>query len=462
MATLYDKIWASHEICKLEDGSSIMHVDRHLIQDVTSPQAFEHINVCKRKVCHPELALAVADHNAPTNEAEMDELSKIQVNFMRTNCRRHKIKYIEIGDVNFGIVHVIAPELGLILPGSLVVCGDSHTSTHGAFGSLAFGIGTGEIEHVLATQTIILKKQKNLLIEILGKMCDFVTVKDVILHVISRIGASGGIGSVIEYTGNVVSELAMDARMTLCNMTIEAGSICGLIAPDVKTIEYLQSRKFAPKGRQWNLACDYWKVLKSDSKADFDKTRSFDISNIEPQVTWGTTPAASVGITQTVPFYEEVKLSMSLSDYNRQLDYMGLVAGQKMRDLTVDKVFIGACTNSRLDDLRAAAAVVKGKKVHSSLQAIVVPGSYEVKKRAEQEGLDRIFKEAGFEWRTPGCSMCIGINSDRCAPYERCASTSNRNFEGRQGVLSRTHLMSPVTAAATAITGKITDVREIV
>ncbi len=460
MATLYDKIWNSHEICKLNNGSSLIYIDRHLIQDVTSPQAFEWLKERNMGVCCPELSLAIADHNASTNNTDLDFESKVQVDFMRNNCQKYGIKYIEIGSKDFGIVHVVAPELGLIMPGSIIVCGDSHTSTHGAFGSLAFGIGTKEVEHVLATQTLVSRKLKNLLIKLIGKKKSYITAKDIVMHVIAKIGVSGGNQSVIEYFGNVVDEMSMEARMTLCNMTIEAGATSGIIAPDDKTIEYLFLKKYSPKKQNWEIAVNYWKSLKSDGAEDFDNVLSIDVSYIKPQVTWGTTPATSINITDAVPSYEKLSINISKQDFDRHLDYMGIKANQKICGLVINKAFIGSCTNSRLEDIRSIANVIKNKKVHQDVHAIIVPGSYNVKVQAEKEGLDRIFKEAGFEWRNPGCSMCIGINADRIAPYERCASTSNRNFEGRQGYLGRTHLMSPIMVAAAAIEGKITDVRE--
>lgn len=453
--TLYDKIWESH-VVDYDNNSDmyLIYIDRHLIHEVTSAQAFDGIRLNNRKIAHPEKTLAVADHNTPTKDISCvkDEDSRIQLETLAKNTKEFGIEYFPLGDKNNGICHVIAPELGFILPGATVVCGDSHTATHGAFGALAWGIGTSQVEHTLATQTISLKKSKNMKIEVDGKLGIGVTPKDVILHIIGIIGTAGGTGYAIEFCGNIFEEMSIEGRMTVCNMTIEAGARFGIIAPDEKTFEYLKNKSRVPKSENWDKALEYWKTLKSDEDAIFDNIIKINASEIEPQITWGTSPEDVIPISGIIPEpANETKL--------RALKYMGLTAGMKATDIKIDRVFIGSCTNSRIEDLREVAKVVKGKKVAPNVMAIIVPGSYLVKKMAEDEGLAQIFIESGFEWRNPGCSMCLAMNDDKLNPGERCASTSNRNFEGRQGYMSRTHLMSPAMAAMAAICGHLCDVR---
>ncbi len=461
--TLYDKIWSEHLIDQQKDGTALLYVDRHLVHEVTSPQAFEGLRLAKRKVRKPNLTLAVADHNVPTTNRSKgidDKESKIQVETLESNCKEFGIKIFDMKDKRQGIVHIIGPEQGFTQPGTVIVCGDSHTATHGAFGALAFGIGTSEVEHVLATQTLIQKKSKNLRINITGKLPVGVTSKDVILQTIGKIGTAGGTGMVIEYAGTLIENLNMEQRMTICNMSIEAGARAGLIAPDEKTIEYLKNKPMSPKGVNWDRAVEYWSKLKSDQDAKFDKEIELKGEDISPMVTWGTSPQDVVSITGNIPDpdkeeNEDIKASM-----NRSLNYMGLKPNTKITDIKIDRIFIGSCTNGRIGDLREAAKIIKGKKVAENVNAMVVPGSGLVKEQAEQEGIDKIFKEAGFEWREPGCSMCLAMNADKLNPKERCASTSNRNFEGRQGRGGRTHLVSPSMAAAAAISGHLTDVRK--
>ncbi len=460
--TLYDKIWDAHVIETNEDGSSLIFIDRHLIHEVTSPQAFEGLRAAGRTVRHPEKTLAVVDHNVPTTDRSKgieDPEAKLQIETLARNCAEFGITYFDEHDERQGIVHVVGPEQGFTLPGTTIVCGDSHTSTHGAFGALAHGIGTSEVEHVLATQTLIQKKAKNMRVWVRGQLPDGVTPKDVILAIIGEIGTAGGTGYVIEYAGNVFEEMSVEGRMTVCNMSIEAGARAGLIAPDEKTIEYFRGRPMAPKGELWDKAVAYWKTLKSDDDAVFDKEVELDAANLPPLVTWGTSPEDVVSVNGRVPDPADVEDETRRAMIARKLDYMGLRPGQKITDIPVDVVFIGSCTNGRLEDLRAAAAVVRGKTVNPAVKALVVPGSGVVKEQAEAEGLDKVFRQAGFEWREPGCSMCLAMNADRLQPGQRCASTSNRNFEGRQGFKGRTHLVSPAMAAAAAIAGHFVDIR---
>ena len=464
LKTLYDKIWENHLVNEQEDGTCLIYVDRHLVHEVTSPQAFEGLRLNNRKVRRPELTLAVPDHNVPTTDRSKgidDEQSRVQVETLRNNCKEFGVKLFDVNDKRQGIVHIIGPEQGFTQPGTVIVCGDSHTATHGAFGALAFGIGTSEVEHVLATQTLIQKKSKNLRINVIGSLPKGVTAKDVILKIIGTIGTAGGTGYVIEFTGEVIKGLSMEERMTVCNMTIEAGARAGLIAPDEKTFEYLKEKKMSPKGESWNKAVNFMKSLYSDDGCKFDKEISINGSEIEPLVTWGTSPQDVSPITGVVPDPEKEKNADRKMAMKRSLEYMGLEANTKISEIKIDKIFIGSCTNGRIEDLRVAAELLKGKKVAGNVTAMVVPGSGLVKAQAEEEGLDKIFINAGFEWREPGCSMCLGMNPDQLKPKERCASTSNRNFEGRQGRGGRTHLVSPGMAIAAAITGHLTDVRKI-
>ncbi len=462
--TLYDKIWENHLVHEQKDGTSLIYVDRHLVHEVTSPQAFEGLRLQKRKVRRPEFTLAVSDHNVPTTDRSKgidDKESRIQVETLRNNCKEFEVELFDVNDKRQGIVHVIGPEQGFTQPGAVIVCGDSHTATHGAFGALAFGIGTSEVEHVLATQTLIQKKTKNLRINVNGTLPKGVTAKDVILKIIGTIGTAGGTGYVVEYAGSVISNLSMEERMTVCNMTIEAGARAGLIAPDKKTFDYLKDRTMSPKGENWDKAVKFWKTLYSDKNCAFDKEIHIQGEDIEPLVTWGTSPQDVSPVTGLVPDPEKEKNEDRKMAMKRSLEYMGLKANTKISDIKIDKIFIGSCTNGRIEDLRVAADLLKGKKIAKNISAMVVPGSGLVKQQAEKEGLDKIFKEAGFEWREPGCSMCLGMNPDQLKPKERCASTSNRNFEGRQGRGGRTHLVSPGMAIAAAINGHLSDVREI-
>ena len=462
--TLYDKIWDDHVAHEAEDGTCRLYIDRHLVHEVTSPQAFEGLRMAGRSVRAPDKTIAVPDHNVPTtagrnNPDQMPEDSRIQVAALDKNAKDFGIHYYPVSDIRQGIVHIVGPEQGWTLPGMTVVCGDSHTATHGAFGALAHGIGTSEVEHVLATQTLIQKKSKNMKVEITGKLRPGVTAKDITLSVIGETGTAGGTGYVIEYCGEAIRDLSMEGRMTVCNMAIEGGARAGLIAPDEKTFEYVKGRPHAPKGAAWEAALDYWQTLFSDDDAHWDKVVTIKGEDIAPVVTWGTSPEDVLPITAEVPSPDSFE-GGKVGAAQRSIDYMGLTAGQKLSDIEIDTVFIGSCTNGRIEDLRAAAEVVKGKKV-AVKRAMVVPGSGLVRAQAEEEGLADIFREAGFEWRLAGCSMCLAMNPDQLAPEERCASTSNRNFEGRQGFKGRTHLMSPGMAAAAAITGKLTDVREL-
>jgi 3-isopropylmalate/(R)-2-methylmalate dehydratase large subunit len=462
--TLFEKIWDSHVVHRQEDGTCVLYIDRHLVHEVTSPQAFEGLRTTGRKVRRPDATLAVADHNVPTTdrtEGIKEEESRIQVETLEKNCAGFGVPYFSMNDIRQGIVHIIGPEQGLTQPGMTIVCGDSHTATHGAFGALAFGIGTSEVEHVLATQTLIQKPAKNMRIRLEGKLPLGVTAKDLILAVIGRIGTAGGTGHVIEYAGEAISGLSMEGRMTVCNMSIEAGARAGLIAPDETTYEYLKGRPMAPKGGAWEQAVAYWRTLPSDPGAAYDKEVVLQASEIDPQVTWGTSPEAVLPITGKVPDPADEPDEGRRRAIERALDYMGLQPGTPLKEVKIDRVFIGSCTNGRIEDLRAVAAIAKGRKVAPWVQAMVVPGSGLVKHQAEEEGLDRILKEAGFDWREPGCSMCLAMNPDRLEPGERCASTSNRNFEGRQGRGGRTHLVSPAMAAAAALAGRLADVREL-
>ncbi len=462
--TLYDKIWDDHVVDTQEDGTCLLYIDRHLVHEVTSPQAFEGLRMAGRKVRHPEKTLAVVDHNVPTTPDRVDgiknEESRIQVEAMARNAADFDVEYFNEADKRQGIVHIVGPEQGFTLPGMTIVCGDSHTSTHGAFGALAHGIGTSEVEHVLATQTLIQKKAKNMLVRVDGQLPDGVTAKDIILAIIGEIGTAGGTGHVIEFAGEAIRSLSMEGRMTVCNMTIEGGARAGLIAPDEKTFEYIKDRPRAPKGEAWDLAMAYWKSLHTDERAHFDQTVVLDAANLPPIVSWGSSPEDVVSITGEVPDPEQIEDENKRASKRRALDYMGLSAGTKITDIELDRVFIGSCTNGRIEDLRAVAKVVEGRKVAERVDAMIVPGSGLVKEQAESEGLDKIFVEAGFDWREPGCSMCLAMNDDRLKPGERCASTSNRNFEGRQGFKGRTHLVSPAMAAAAAIAGHFVDIRE--
>ena len=461
--TLYDKIWEDHMVHQQSDGTELLYVDRHLIHEVTSPQAFEGLRINKRKVRRPDLTLAVADHNVPTSDRSKgitDEESRIQVDTLRNNCKEFSVELFDMNDKRQGIVHIIGPEQGFTQPGTVIVCGDSHTATHGAFGTLAFGIGTSEVEHVLATQTLIQKKSKNFRVNVNGKLPLGVTAKDVILKIIGTIGTAGGTGYVIEFAGEVIKNLSMEERMTICNMTIEAGARAGIIQPDQKTYDYLKGKPKSPKGKKWDSALTFWKTLYSDKDSKFDKEININGNDIEPLVTWGTSPQDVASVTGSVPDPEKENDEERKVAMYRSLEYMGLKPNIKISDIKIDKVFIGSCTNGRIEDLRNAAKIVKGKKIAKTVNAMVVPGSGLVKNQAEQEGLDKIFIEAGFEWREPGCSMCLAMNADKLSPKERCASTSNRNFEGRQGRGGRTHLVSPAMAAAAAIDGCLTDVRK--
>ena len=462
--TLFDKIWDAHLVHSDPNAASILYIDRHLVHEVTSPQAFEGLRNTNRKVRSPERTLAVADHNIPTSnrsEGIKDEESRIQVETLAKNASDFSVPYFNMEDIRQGIVHVIGPEQGFTQPGMTIVCGDSHTATHGAFGALAFGIGTSEVEHVLATQTLIQKPAKNMLVEVNGSLPPGVTAKDIILEIIGKIGTAGGTGYVIEYAGSTIRDLSMEGRMTICNMSIEAGARAGMIAPDEKTYEYLKGKPMSPSGDNWIKALEWWKSLPSDENAIYDKKISIDASKLVPTVTWGTSPEDTAPITGTVPDPKNEKDLAIKAKLERALSYMDLKPGQKISEIKIDTVFIGSCTNSRIEDLRAASKIVKGKKVSNEIRAMIVPGSGLVKEQAEKEGLDSIFKEAGFDWREPGCSMCLAMNADRLSPGERAASTSNRNFEGRQGRLGRTHLVSPEMAAAAAIKGYLTDVRNL-
>ena len=461
--TLYDKIWIDHLVHQQDDGTSLLFVDRHLIHEVTSPQAFEGLRNSNRKVRQPNLTLAVVDHNIPTTDRSkgIDDIdSKIQVETLEKNCKDFGVKLFGMEDKRQGIVHIVGPEQGFTQPGTVIVCGDSHTATHGAFGALAFGIGTSEVEHVLATQTLVQKKAKNFRINVNGKLSLGVTSKDVILQIIGKIGTAGGTGCVLEYAGSVISNLSVEQRMTICNMSIEGGARAGLIQPDEKIFNYLKGRPMSPKKENWEKALEYWHSLKTDNEAEFDKEINLNGEDIAPMVTWGTSPEDVVSINGKVPNPDNEQNEDKKNSINRSLKYMGLKPDVKIKDIKIDKVFIGSCTNGRIEDLREAAQILKNKKKATHVHGMVVPGSGLVKEQAEQEGLDKIFKDSGFEWREPGCSMCLAMNADKLKPQERCASTSNRNFEGRQGRGGRTHLVSPGMAAAAAIAGNLDDVRK--
>ncbi len=462
--TLFDKIWDAHVVHRQDDGTCLIYIDRHLVHEVTSPQAFEGLRNAGRTVRAPNRTLAVADHNVPTTDRSAgiaDEESRIQVEALAKNAADFGVPYFAMNDIRQGIVHVIGPEQGFTQPGMTIVCGDSHTATHGAFGALAFGIGTSEVEHVLATQTLIQKPAKNMRITVDGDLAPGVTAKDIILAIIGKIGTAGGTGHVIEFAGSAIRGLSMEGRMTICNMAIEGGARAGMIAPDEKTFAYLEGRPMAPQGDMWQKAVDYWRTLPSDADARYDTEIVLPASEIAPTVTWGTSPEDALAITAAVPDPEKEKDQVKRAKIERAIDYMGLKPGQKLTDVKIDTVFIGSCTNSRIEDLRAAAGIADGRKVADGIRAMVVPGSGLVKEQAEAEGLDKVFVAAGFEWREPGCSMCLAMNADKLAEGERCASTSNRNFEGRQGRGGRTHLVSPEMATAAALTGYLTDIRDM-
>ena len=462
--TLYDKIWDNHIVSINDDGTTILYIDRHLVHEVTSPQAFEGLRMSGRKVRRPEFTLATADHNVPTMNRDKgiaDPDSKLQVETLERNASENNITYLPMSDKRQGIVHIVGPEQGFTQPGMTIVCGDSHTSTHGAFGALAWGIGTSEVEHTLATQTLIQTKAKNMCIKITGEVVDGVTAKDIILAIIKKIGTAGGTGYVIEYTGDVIKNLSMEGRMTVCNMSIEAGARAGLISPDEKTWEYLKGRPLAPSGEEFETAIKYWQSLATDEGAQYDEIVEIKADEIIPQVTWGTSPEDVVSIDGYVPDPKNASSDEKNRSIEIALDYMCLEPNTPINEIEVNKVFIGSCTNGRIEDLRAVSKIAKGRKVEKNVHAMIVPGSGLVKEQAEKEGLDKIFIEAGFDWRDPGCSMCLAMNADKLKPQERCASTSNRNFEGRQGRGGRTHLMSPQMAAAAAIKGKLTDFRDL-
>jgi 3-isopropylmalate/(R)-2-methylmalate dehydratase large subunit len=463
--TLYDKIWELHEVRRDDNATALLYIDRHLVHEVTSPQAFEGLEIAKRSLWRKRSILAVPDHNVPTIGLELgitDPVARLQVDTLNQNCDKYGLTEFKMGDVRQGIVHVIGPEQGATLPGMTVVCGDSHTSTHGAFAALAFGIGTSEVEHVMATQCLIQKKSKNMRVTVAGKVAEGITAKDIVLHIIGEIGTAGGTGCTIEFAGEAITNLSMEGRMTVCNMTIEAGARAGLIACDQTTLDYVRGRPFAPQDEIWEQAVACWADLHSEPDAVFDREVIIDARDIAPQVTWGTSPEMVCAVHQNIPDPAQEPDPIKAGGMQNALDYMGLKANMPLDQVFVDKIFIGSCTNSRIEDLRAAATVVKGRKVADTVKlAMVVPGSGLIKQQAEDEGLDRIFVEAGFEWREPGSSMCLGMNADQLEPGERCASTSNRNFEGRQGQGGRTHLVSPAMAAAAAVKGHFTDVREL-
>ena len=461
--TMFEKIWNAHLVDE-QDGNSIVYIDRHLVHEVTSPQAFEGLRLAGRTVRRPETTYAVPDHNIPTKNQDQpiaDPISALQVETLRKNCREFGITLFDLGDERSGIVHVMGPEQGLTLPGATIVCGDSHTATHGAFGALAFGIGTSEVEHVLATQTLQQKKPKNMLVQVEGVHPEFVTPKDIILAIIGKIGTAGGTGYVIEYAGETIRSMSMEGRMTLCNMSIEAGARAGMVAPDEKTFEHLKNRPFAPSGNTFDVAVSAWKELPSDPDAKFDVTLNINANDVLPQVTWGTSPGMVTDINSRVPDPAKIQNSMERKSIEQALEYMDLKANMPIQEISIDRVFIGSCTNSRIEDLRSVAEFVKGRLVNESVSAMIVPGSGIIKLQAEKEGLDKIFTAAGFDWRQPGCSMCLAMNDDVLKPGERCASTSNRNFEGRQGKGGRTHLVSPLMAAAAAIAGHFVDPRNL-
>ena len=462
--TLYDKIWDDHLVANNEDGTSLLYIDRHLVHEVTSPQAFEGLRIAGRNVRAPKRTLAVVDHNVPTTDRSQgidDPDSKLQVETLAKNASDFGVEYFDELDERQGVVHIVGPEQGFTLPGMTIVCGDSHTSTHGAFGALAHGIGTSEVEHVLATQTLIQSKAKNMRVTVNGKLRDGVTAKDIVLAIIGEIGTAGGTGHVIEYAGEAIEALSMEGRMTVCNMSIEGGARAGLIAPDAKTFEYIQGKPRAPKGEAFDMAKAYWETLHTDEGAVFDKEIVLDAENLTPIVTWGSSPEDVVAVTGVVPNPDDIENENTRASKWRALEYMGLKPGTKITDIKIDKIFIGSCTNGRIEDFRAAAEILKGKKIADDVSALIVPGSGVVKAQAEAEGLHQIFIDAGCEWREPGCSMCLAMNADKLKPEERCASTSNRNFEGRQGFKGRTHLVSPAMAAAAAVAGHFVDVRDV-
>ena len=462
--TLFEKIWDQHVVKELPSGEVLLYIDRHLVHEVTSPQAFEGLAINNRSVRHPELTFATTDHNVPTDSRIeiKDPIAKTQVSTLQENCKKHNIRFYGMDSDKQGVVHIIGPEQGITLPGTTIVCGDSHTATHGGFGSIAFGIGTSEVEHVLATQTLRQKKPKQYKVEYIGKLPTGVTAKDLVLELIGRIGAAGGTGCAFEFCGPALKEISMEGRLTICNMAIEGGARCGLIAPDQTTYDYItaEDRPFAPKGEELNKALEYWKSLYSDQDAVFDKTITINVEEMEPNVTWGTSPGMVVGVNGKVPEFDSSDI-YNEDDIRNALNYMGLQPGTAIKDINIDAVFIGSCTNGRIEDLRAASQIINGNKIAKGVRVIVVPGSEKVRKDAEKEGLDKIFKDAGAEWRFAGCSMCLAMNPDKLKVEERCASTSNRNFEGRQGRGGRTHLVSPAMAAAAAIHGKFVDVREL-
>jgi 3-isopropylmalate/(R)-2-methylmalate dehydratase large subunit len=461
--TLYDKLWDDHLVDEQPDGTALIYIDRHLVHEVTSPQAFEGLRTAGRKVHAPEKTLAVVDHNVPTSDRKLpnpDPESAEQIAVLAQNAKDFGLTYFNEFDRRQGIVHIIGPEQGFTLPGTTLVCGDSHTATHGAFGALAYGIGTSEVEHVLATQTLIQKKSKNMRVNVNGVLPEGVTSKDIILAIIGEIGTAGGTGYAIEYAGEAIRALSMEGRMTICNMSVEAGAKAGFMAPDEKVFEYLKGRPMSPQGEKWDMAMEYWKTLYSEEGAHFDREINLDAASLPPIVTWGTSPEQVVSVAGRVPVLAEIADDNKRTAAERSLGYMGLNGGEKITDIKIDRVFIGSCTNGRIEDMRAVAKIAAGKKVSATVSAMIVPGSGLVKEQAEAEGLDKIFKEAGFDWREPGCSMCLAMNPDKLSPGERCASTSNRNFEGRQGYKGRTHLVSPAMAAAAAIAGHFVDVRE--
>ena len=461
--TLFAKIWDKHLIASIDAETNLLFIDMHLVHEVTSPQAFDSLRISNRKVKFPELTLATVDHGVPTSNRALgikDPLSKKQIDALEDNCKEFGVTIYGVNDPRQGIVHVIGPEQGITQPGMTIVCGDSHTATHGAFGALAFGIGTSEVEHVLATQTLAMNKPKTMKVEVVGELNETITPKDVILGIIRKIGTGGGAGHVIEYSGDAIKKMSMENRMTICNMSIEGGARAGMIAPDEITYEYLKNKNFAPKNDDWDKAINEWKELYSDDDAEFDKTIKINVNDLKPSISWGTNPSQVIFIDEVIPSPDSFQNEADKEAAERALEYMDLKPGQKFDDISLDRVFIGSCTNGRLEDLRAAAKVIEGKKVHENINAMVVPGSTLVKKQAEEEGLDEIFINAGFDWREAGCSMCLGMNPDILQPGERCASTSNRNYEGRQGVGGRTHLVSPQMAAAAAINGYFVDIRE--
>ena len=462
--TLFEKIWDKHLVASIDSDTNLVFIDLHLVHEVTSPQAFDSLRISNRKVKHPELTLATVDHGVPTSNRSLgikDPLSKKQIDALENNCNEFGVTLFGVNDPRQGIVHVIGPEQGITQPGMTIVCGDSHTATHGAFGALAFGIGTSEVEHVLATQTLAMEKPKTMKVEVKGTLPKGVGPKDVILGIIRKIGTGGGAGHVIEYVGDFIKDLSMENRMTICNMSIEGGARAGMIAPDEVTFEYLKNKNYAPKGADWDDAIDEWSELFTDEDAVYDKEIVIDASELEPSISWGTNPSQVIFINDAIPHPDDFSNNSDKEAAKRALEYMDLTPGQKIKDIKLDRIFIGSCTNGRIEDLRDAAAIVKGKKINDGLEAMVVPGSTLVKKQAEEEGLDKIFIDAGFDWREAGCSMCLGMNPDILQPGERCASTSNRNYEGRQGAGGRTHLVSPKMAAAAAIEGTFVDIRTI-